>query len=720
MYLDWQYFLRQGEDFVNKNPIKYERVTSGFSKGEYFAKLDIPKNVDFYQRNQHLLERYGYEDLPTYGSFSRTDKEEAKKEYAKELANYFSTKYKKESKQLFSDLYFYYQKNKFLRSEDIFFDGEIGRAAKDYFKILDGDINQNNWTDKFLYSDSTNAPVGTLTTFNELYFFKKEKAVAEWLNKNTQYSTGGINKRFIDSFKFDEENIPEIAQFEAKLKGKVQPESLKQSVPNNIDLIKSTNLSNISNTGNIKVGFRKDAFLSGNVFVGRKRVIVLENGEDRNGYFALVELSDVIASHNEVTFSTSQGYPTDANGKNVNDRNYAGDKNAQAKVVSVAQKLNPNIIISTNVTASGTPIITIDGIVVSGNNRIMSLKLAASKYKENFDVYVAKLKQELAFGGYGIPSEQTENFQMPILVRFDLGFPSYTSTELNVYNKPTAKSEKVIDKAIRLSKQIDENQNCKLALIDLVSEQEVVSELYNDRISVMRFAKILLNCNIINDNQVSEFFTDNSLTETGKILYETILISTVLSPSAIEISQKAGVKSATNSIVNAIIPLIKNQKFVDGSLITEVNNALLIQNDYVSSGFKGLAEFITQNTMFEEKVNYKTEKAFVINWFLNQKINFFKNSLLRYNNSVESNQGISLFGDSKTPEEIFDSVFKSQVDADVSKALMIYARQTQPEAIIEKQQSSELPTSKEPATAQESDIAKELLLLRLQKAKKYL
>ena len=74
MYLDWQYFLKQGQDFVRENSIKFERVTSGFEKGQYLAKLDIPKDIDFYERNNYLLREFGYDDLPTYSRFSRFDK----------------------------------------------------------------------------------------------------------------------------------------------------------------------------------------------------------------------------------------------------------------------------------------------------------------------------------------------------------------------------------------------------------------------------------------------------------------------------------------------------------------------------------------------------------------------------------------------------------------------------------------------------------------------
>jgi len=711
MYLDWQYFLKQGEDFVRENSIKFERVTSGFEKGTYFAKLDIPKGIDFYERNNYLLKEFGYDDLPTFSKRNRFDKEDAKKEYAKELAYYFSSKNKILNKQLFSDLYKYYESNKISRSNDIDFDGQVGRSALDYFKILDGEINDTNWQDKNIYTDSTNAPVGTLTTFKELYYFKKEKAANEWIKNNTRYySSNDIHKKFIDNFKFDEENIPAIKDFESRFNEVAKPVEVSGA---SIEVLKNLDLSKLANTGNVKIGYRKE-FLDGNIALGRERELIFPNDEVHKSYFAVVELTDIIASHNEVTFGNTKDYPIDASGKNVNDRNYTGDKNAQAKVVSVAQKLNPNIIISTSATASGTPVISIDGVVVSGNNRTMSLKLAVTNYKENYEDYKKVLFAELEYGGYGISMAQVfDKFKQPVMVRFDVDFASYTSTELNAFNKPRSKSEKNIDRAIRLSKQIKENEACQSALIQLVSEQDVVSELYNDRTSVMRFKKLLIDCNIISENEVSAFFSDFSLTETGKILYETLLVSLILNPIAIEISQNAGVKSATNSIVNAIIPLIKNKKSVEGSIVEEVNNALLIQNDMVSSDYKKLSEFITENTMFAEDVDYKTEKAFIINWYLNQRVNDFKTAMLKYNNSIESNEGGSLFGDSLTPDEIFNTIFTTNVDSEITKSIDTFNKHHNKIVVMTTE-------TKKPTFSEQPKSANELLISRLNKAAKYL
>ena len=234
--------------------------------------------------------------------------------------------------------------------------------------------------------------------------------------------------------------------------------------------------------------------------------------------------------------------------------------------------------------------------------------------------------------------------------------------------------------------------------------------MYNDRAAVGRFKNILVSCNIISENEISGYFTDFSLTETGKILYQTLLVSLVLNPTVIEISQNDGVKSATKSIVNAILPLIKNKGYETGTIINELNNAMLVQNAMVAAGYEKLSEFITENSLFEEEIGYKNEKAFVLNWFLNQRVNELKTATQKYNNSLESNQGGSLFGDALSPDEIFNTIFTQAVDKDVQTAIKTFNKHKSDVNLMSDRTSSDQPD------IQKSDT----LASRLQKALKYI
>src|SRR4051812_1751289 len=53
-----------------------------------------------------------------------------------------------------------------------------------------------------------------------------------------------------------------------------------------------------------KIGFRPE-FLKTPIIYGKEITIKMPNGENRKGQFAIVELDDIIASHDEQTFSSS-------------------------------------------------------------------------------------------------------------------------------------------------------------------------------------------------------------------------------------------------------------------------------------------------------------------------------------------------------------------------------------------------------------------------------
>jgi hypothetical protein len=415
----------------------------------------------------------------------------------------------------------------------------------------------------------------------------------------------------------------------------------------------------------MKVGYRKNKFSEFPIVKGRERVLLIGADERRKSLFAIVELDSIIASHNEKSFGTSKDYPLDDKGNNVNDRNYANDKNAQAKVKSVAQNLEPNMIISTSVNPSGTPIISKDGIVVSGNNRVMSLKLAKSDYPNKYKDYLDALMKEINYGGYGINYAQIfGDFKNPVLVRIDKDFKEYNSAELNKYNVVREKSEKAIDKSVRISKLLQNNEGCKNKLIDLINEQEVVSELYKNISSVARFKSILLECELINENDISALFSKGTLSEQGKLIYRTILLSLVLNEDSLEISQSDGIKVFTKNVVNAILPLIKNKSLSKGSLIGFVNDSFLIQNDLVNGGFKHLNDYIKQSKLgFEEvKTDYKNKKALIINEVVNSGFSKLKNTLIKYNNSMEKNIEPDMFGGQLGEQEIFDKTFGIELD----------------------------------------------------------
>lgn len=722
MYLSHDYFLTKAAEVIKAMGVSYKKETSGTSKGYYGVKLIFPKDVDWASQSGYLKAKFG-SSFQTWLRHARPEKEDALESFKNQIAGELNTNHNRQNQQLVSDIKKYYDENKEKEKNNIHFDGRIGRNLLDYFGILENRITPENYTNVHQLKGKNTTQIGQIKNFKEFYYFVKNNAKEEWLNRNRALNDEKkpFERGFIDykNFQFDEENIPEIATIENELEG------IKAKELPVIPIVQSS----LENKGFIKVGFRPE-FLNGPIIYGRERSVILASGEKHKALFAIVELDDILASHNENNFSSTEGYPLTPEGRNINDRNYASDVNAQSKVISVSQNFQPEIIISTSATASGTPIISTDGIVISGNNRTMSLKLAKNQNKEQWENYLTSLSRELQYEGFGfdypgigialklkdsisLPGSSYNNplsvqFSFPILVRIDYDFQSYTTEEMSKYNKSTKKSERPIDSTIKMAQQLSENSKCLEILVALISEQEIISDLYNNPAAVKRLKAILIDCNLITENDVAALFTGVTLTENGKSFYNSLLLSLILNPDVLEISQNPGIKSIVNNVVNAIVNLNKNKLLEQGSLITEVNNAILLQNKMISAGISNIAEYIKEGELFEENFAL-TRKSAIINYWLNQKQNDFKNKLRSYNNSMQEMLLPTFFEEKLTEEEIFYQIFEKQISDELKNSLNLVFPPTPVKFEVVSVSGEEIPNV---LNDKKADLEKELMTLR--------
>ena len=488
---------------------------------------------------------------------------------------------------------------------------------------------------------------------------------------------------------------------EHKEETQVQPETVK--TPDIVPQMQPSELLKfipLNDTGNIKIGYRASEFLKTPILLGRERVIILANGDIHKSVFAIVELERILASHNENSFENTKDYPTDVKGENINDRNYKDDKNAQYKVREIAEKFNPDTQISTSATAAGLPIITIDGIVVSGNNRIMSMKLMVSEYPENYKNYLKILGYEIGAGGYGyynrvgnaISSIGTEaekwmaeiilegssfdkkksiKFKQPILVRIDLEFPEYNTLEMSKYNKDTKKVERPIDKAIKLGKILEGSPSCSNIISDKLAEFENISEFYASSPSVNLIKNNLISCNILTQNEIPAYIDKNTFSVAGKEFLENLMAGMILDKEQLIISELEGVKRYKQIIVQSLPVLIKNSKLNEFSLRNYLNEAISIQHKLVSGNFT-IPDLISQFTMFADIKETYSEKSYYINLLLSTGKNKFKQTIESYNKSAEQSKDATMFGEPVTINELFDKIIIPKLDEAIVKFLKQY------------------------------------------------
>jgi hypothetical protein len=402
---------------------------------------------------------------------------------------------------------------------------------------------------------------------------------------------------------------------------------------------------------------------------GRERLIILPNGEKHRGQYILTELNDILASHNEENFSNTEGYPLNSKGQNINDRNYKDDKSAQNSVIKIAQNLEPLQIIAVNSSADGTPIIDKNGYVVSGNNRVMSVKLAKKKYPQNYIKYQDQLKEDIDM--FKIDEESLNLLDNPILVRVDKDMPENLTTEdLAQFNTASTKGERPVDRAIKLSNILLENTVCKNIILSIIDGYDTFSDIYsNDAQSKSDRKKLvdnLIQCELISELQLPTYFDNGQFTEIGKDFVETILSAIILTPDALKVSNIEGVKKMRQIIISCLPIFVTNENLKEGSLKDYISEAVLIQ--YKVKAFLDFKDFALNQSLFPEELYDK--KSYYLYFALNEGRNQFKKELKTYNQSVKANEGASLFDEEKLSiDDIFDRIFVKNTEPKDAKLI---------------------------------------------------
>jgi ddrB-like ParB superfamily domain len=421
------------------------------------------------------------------------------------------------------------------------------------------------------------------------------------------------------------------------------------------------------------------------ILYGREITLFLPNGERHSAQFAICELSDIIASHNEKTFASSEGYPVNDSGYNVNDRNYSGDTGAQAIVQQYAQDLRAEFLITNGKTPSGTPIVNNDGFVISGNNRTMSLKLAATDFKDKYKEYCEMLfseityyleltatpegvkqpngaiftlleMQTLADGSvvfeYEYKGETTEKrlFQ-PVLVRIDKDIKTLSTSEMAKFNQTEIKGKRPVDKAIELSNIIREKPERFAHLPLLLDKYDTMTDFYASRTDQKAMLEGFLNGNLITQQEISTYYDATmGFTSEGKDFVEMVLVATALNRQALLASDTA--KNLRAIIVQTIPALMDNIALGEASLSRYINDVFLLEVELRTRAMS-VQDFRNQTTMFSEK--QYDNRVFQLHRLMHQGKNAFKKAIVGYNSSLKSTGSATMFGDAYkvTPNEAF-------------------------------------------------------------------
>lgn len=382
--------------------------------------------------------------------------------------------------------------------------------------------------------------------------------------------------------------------------------------------------------------------------------IVLPNGNELSGSYYLVNAESLSPSHDPVSFSPTEGFPT-VDGKTVNDRDYFNDKDAQQIIILKAANYDSRAVQDPVVVSS-------DGIVVSGNDRTMSGQLAA--YKGTDGKYISYIKQQAY--RFGLTQEDVESIDHPRIVFIpDTDIP-YTTESFAVFNVDEKKTQNKEEKAIKIGKIIPDATIRKLATV--LDGHDKLSDVYASEDSVRSIIGILLNDNIITPAETIELKDGNLFSPVGKDFFETVLLGSALQETTIR--QLNNMRSIRTIIASAIVPLISNKNLNDYSLIPEVENGInLLYLAFVETGsvptnltIEGVlrqptlgGDFETQSLRDFDKLSQYIAKSIILGQVLFKKIIIAHNSRAK---EAAAGQVDLYSGQVLSKEEILEQVLK--------------------------------------------------------------
>lgn len=338
----------------------------------------------------------------------------------------------------------------------------------------------------------------------------------------------------------------------------------------------------------------RDKYEASKSVIGNKKTVTIPDGTKIKCHYKIVEAEAPTASHDERTFAPSKGFPTTKDGKSVNDRDYQNDADAQESVRKIASNFN-------SLALESPPIVTKDGIVISGNNRTMSSKLAARQGTDK--AYLQDLR-EMA-DEYGIEPEDLNGFENPrlILETDNEHEGDYTTEEFAQFNRNTKKTMNNVEKAVKLTKTLNAEKIQSIA--ESLQGYDTMGELYADTKGSQEFVNKLITAGIIGENEKAQYCrTDGTLNDTGKDFCETVLVGGVLNEGNIRKLDGAGGKRIRQKLVRAILPLIENKGTgKEYSFNTELNDAVNIAVTVAKDHdtFPDVKTYLSQGNLFGEK-----------------------------------------------------------------------------------------------------------------------
>ena len=378
--------------------------------------------------------------------------------------------------------------------------------------------------------------------------------------------------------------------------------------------------------------------------VGNKRTRMLPDGETKiKGHYEIVPAESLTPSHDVNNgYKKSEGFPTDAEGRTVNDRDYEHDKAAQQNTDQIARKYNGMAI-------EQVPVVSDEGIVYDGNGRTMAGQKAA---KDGTDgEYINDLLENAE--NFGFTREQIEQsgIEHPRLVMVTDERLPYDAATFAKFNRNEKKTQSNTEQAVAKSKTLTSDEIG--AIVAEIDGNGSLDAFFNNSKAINDIIKTLVSKGIIGQNEVAQMMeSPERLSAQGREFVKNLLLGSIFKPETIRM---LGIDSTVkNKAINAIRSVMDNMKLGEFSLRDEIDQAIQLLYEARQGGNKVDTLLRTSDMYGEDAAKRYPSISQMMALALEGKVSDFRDLLDEYNRiAAARNTGEgSIFEAAPTKEEL--------------------------------------------------------------------
>lgn len=385
-------------------------------------------------------------------------------------------------------------------------------------------------------------------------------------------------------------------------------------------------------------------FVNAPRLVGNKRTRMLPDGGTKiKGHYEIVPAESLTPSHDvNNDYKKSEGFPTDAEGRTVNDRDYEHDKAAQQNTDQIARKYNGMAI-------EQVPVVSDEGIVYDGNGRTMAGQKAA---KDGTDgEYINDLLENAE--NFGFTREQIEQsgIKHPRLVMVTDERLPYDAATFAKFNRNEKKTQSNTEQAVAKSKTLTSDEIG--AIVAEIDGNGSLDAFFNNSKAINDLIKTLVSKGIIGQNEVAQMMeSPERLSAQGREFVKNLLLGSIFKPETIRM---LGIDSTVkNKAINAIRSVMDNMKLGEFSLRDEIDQAIQLLYEARRGGNKVDTLLRTSDLYGEDAAKRYPSISQMMALALEGKVSDFRDLLDEYNRiAAARNTGEgSIFEAAPTKEEL--------------------------------------------------------------------